>query len=92
MWENWVSVLGCSWRSWLGLEGPFINRFGGNAEKNEPLAGLSKYWDSELTHTAVRSLTGELQPGQSSVGLLSWYAMLLWVTETSTATPTLNEE
>lgn len=54
-------------------------------KKTPGLAGLSKYWDSELTHTAVRSLTGVWQPDQSSVSLISWYAVLLWVTETSTA-------
>lgn len=55
------------------------------------LAGLWKYWHSELTHTAVRSLTGVRQPDQSSVSLLSWYSALLWVTETSTASRIPND-
>lgn len=54
------------------------------------LAGLWKYWHSELTHAAVRSLTGVRQPDQSSVSLLSWYS-LLWVTETSTASRIPND-
>lgn len=54
-------------------------------QRTPGMAGLSKYWDSELTHTVVRSLTRVWQPDQSSVSLLSWYAVLLWVTETSTA-------
>lgn len=55
------------------------------------LAGLWKYWHSELTRTAVRSLTGVRQPDQSSVSLLSWYSALLWVTETSTASQIPND-
>lgn len=55
------------------------------------LAGLWKYWHSELTHTAVRSLTRVRQPDQSSVSLLSWYSALLWVTETSTASRIPND-
>lgn len=74
--------------SYIGLQQPTVCKLTGLVavlQRTPGMAGLSKYWDSELTHTVVRSLTRVWQPDQSSVSLLSWYAVLLWVTETSTA-------
>lgn len=73
---QWVRIIVCSLTGMLVM-----------LRRTPALAGLSKYWDSELTPTAVRSLTRVWQPDQSSVSLLSWYVVLLWVTSTALQIP-----